>query len=172
MKQVQPTFGKKFSSDFFQNLLGLAASDFDAKFPIQEVSTGLPFVIVPLRTLGAVKKARVNPTVLPELLRQARAGIMVFSPETYHKENNLNVRGFCDTFGTAEDPATGSSNGCLAEHLSLYMYFGSTQLEAKIEQGFEIGRPSILLIKAKKNGEMFEIQVGGNVLLVAKGKFL
>lgn len=172
MKQMQPVFGKKFACDFFRNLLGLTAEDFDTGFPIQEVSTGLPFVIVPLKTLDAVKKARVNHTLLPAFLQQVQAGILVFSPETYSKENNLNVRVFVDAFGTAEDPATGSGNGCLAAYLAFYKYFGSRRVDARLEQGFEIRRPSILLIKAEHADGKFDVQVGGNVLLIGKGKFL
>lgn len=170
MRQVQPMFGKRFPTDYFQKLLGLKASDFDLKFPIQEVSTGLPFVIVPLRTLDAVKRARISPTALPAFLKQEQAGILVFCPETYHEENSLNVRVFVDAFGIPEDPATGSGNGCLAAYLSHYRYFGSSQIGIKVEQGFEIRRPSILHLRAKETGEKFEVNVGGKVLLIAKGK--
>jgi trans-2,3-dihydro-3-hydroxyanthranilate isomerase len=172
MRQIQPLFGQKFSIQSFQKLLGLEKSDFDPKFLIQEVSTGLPFVIVPLKNLNSVKKAKVNQTLLSQLTRKTQSGILVFSPQTYHKENNLNARVFVDEFGIPEDPATGSGNGCLAAYLSHYQYFGSSQINIKVEQGFEIRRPSIIHLKAKKTEENIDIYVGGKVFPIAKGKLL
>jgi trans-2,3-dihydro-3-hydroxyanthranilate isomerase len=101
-----------------------------------------------------------------------QAGILIFSPQTYRHENSLNVRVFVDAFGIPEDPATGSGNGCLAAYLSCYQYFGFPRIDIKVEQGFEMGRPSILRLKAEKNAENIEVQVGGKVLLIAKGKLL
>ena len=172
MKQVQPKFGEKFSVELFQNLLGLENLDFNLNFPIQEVSTGLPFVIVPLKSLVAVKKAKVNQTLLTQLLKKTQAGILIFCPQSYNEENKLNVRVFVDAFGIPEDPATGSGNGCLAAYLSRYRFFGSSQIDIQVEQGFEVGRPSILHLKARKTGDTIDIYVGGWVFEIAKGKLL
>ncbi|MGD0450484.1 MAG: PhzF family phenazine biosynthesis protein [Candidatus Bathyarchaeia archaeon] len=172
MQQIQPVFSQKFSIDFFKNLLGLEPSDFDPNYPIQEVSTGLPFIITPLKTLNSVKKARINQKLLSELTKKTQSGILIFNPQTYHKENNLNVRVFVDEFGIPEDPATGSGNGCLAAYLSHYQYFGSPQIDIKVEQGFEIRRPSILHLKTRKIGENIDVYVGGRVFPIAKGKLL
>ncbi len=170
MQQTQPEFKKIYSKPFLQELLALQLSDFDLNYPIQEVSTGLPFIIVPLKTLDAVKRARVNQSLLPKLTKRVSAGIIVFSPETYRKENQLNARVFVDAFGIPEDPATGSGNGCLAAYLSKYQYFGTKEFDISVEQGFEIGRPSKLYLKVKKKGNELSIYVGGQVVFVAEGK--
>ena len=136
MQQTQPEFKKIYSKPFLQELLALQLSDFDLNYPIQEVSTGLPFIIVPLKTLDAVKRARVNQSLLPKLTKRVSAGIIVFSPETYRKENQLNARVFVDAFGIPEDPATGSGNGCLAAYLCKYQYFGTKEFDISVEQGF------------------------------------
>lgn len=170
MEQVRPTFGKTFSVQQFAQVLQLGAEDFDSRFPIQEVSTGLPFIIVPLKTLTAVKRARVNMDSLLELAKIVKAGILVFCPETYEKGNDLNVRVFVDLFGIAEDPATGSGNGCLAGYLSCYHYFGTDEVNARVEQGYEINRCSLLLLKAEGAAGNIRVHVGGKVLLVATGK--
>jgi phenazine biosynthesis protein PhzF family len=60
MRQIQPTFGSRHLPETFAPILGLELADFDARFPIQEVSTGLPFFIVPLKTIQALEKAKVN----------------------------------------------------------------------------------------------------------------
>ena len=166
MKQLPPTFGKTFKTEELASVLQLNAGDFDSAFPIQLVSTGLPFIIVPLKTLDAVKRSKVN---LDQLLKlQVEAGVLVFCRETVQKDNNLHVRVFVPLFGTVEDPATGSGNGCLAGYLSRYRYFGTDKVDVRVEQGIELGRPSLLLLKAENAGG--KIEVGGKVFLVAEGK--
>ena len=170
MKQLTPVFGKTFQIDQFQSLLTLEKSDFDNNHVIQEISTGLPFIIVPLKNLDAVKRARVNPAIIHEFAKQTPAGILIFSQETYDKDNQINVRVFVDTFGIPEDPATGSGNGCLAAYLSQNLYFGTPEVNIKVEQGFEIGRPSKLYLKVKKKDNEQLIYIGGQVVFVAEGK--
>jgi trans-2,3-dihydro-3-hydroxyanthranilate isomerase len=170
MQQTQPEFKKIYSKPFFQQLLTLQTSDFDPNYPIQEVSTGLPFIIIPLKTLDAVKRARVNQNLYLKLIKKTTAGIIVFSPQTYRKENQLNVRVFVDAFGISEDPATGSGNGCLASYLSKYRYLGTKDINIKVEQGFEINRPSILHLKTESKNKQIDVRVGGQVFLIADGK--
>jgi trans-2,3-dihydro-3-hydroxyanthranilate isomerase len=169
MKQKPPTFSEKFTIEELAPILQLPKGSFHNRHPIQEVSTGMPFIIVPLKTLEAIKKARVNLSLLEKIANRIHGGILIFAPETYHPENNLNVRVFVDLYGIPEDPATGSGNGCLAGYLSHYQYFGSDKVDARVEQGFEIKRPSILLLKANTTGETIEVLVGGKVVLVGFG---
>jgi len=170
MKQLPPTFGKNFTVEELSNVLQLNAADFDDIFPIQLVSTGLPFIIVPLKTLDAVKRAKVNLDWLVKL--KVEAGVLVFCREAVQKENNLHVRVFVPLFGTAEDPATGSGNGCLAGYLSRYRYFGvgADKVDVRVEQGYEIRRPSLLLLRAEGLGA--RVEVGGQVFLVADGELV
>ena len=170
MEQMTPTFGKIFSVGQFAQLLGLSENDFDGRYLIQEVSTGLPFVIVPLRSLAAVKRARINMECMFELAKEVKAGILVFCPETYEEGNDLNVRVFVDLFGISEDPATGSGNGCLAGYLSRYRYFGTDEVNVRVEQGYEVNRHSLLLLRAEDKSGRIRVHVGGRVVLVATGK--
>jgi trans-2,3-dihydro-3-hydroxyanthranilate isomerase len=172
MKQMSPTFGKTFSAARLAAVLNLDETDFDGKHPIQEVSTGLPFIIVPLKTLDAVRRARINMARLLELAKEVQAGILVFCPETFKEENDLNVRVFADLFGVPEDPATGSANGCLAAYLAYHCYFGSDKVNVRVEQGYEVRRPSLLLLKAENKEAKIEVYVGGKVFLVASGKLV
>jgi trans-2,3-dihydro-3-hydroxyanthranilate isomerase len=82
------------------------------------------------------------------------------------------VRVFADYLGVPEDPATGSANGCLAGYLVHYSYFGEESINLRVEQGYEIGRPSLLLLKAQKERCRIEVFVGGKVIMVAKGEFV
>jgi len=172
MRQISPTFGEKFDAARIAETLCLDVKDVDGRFPIQQVSTGILFIIVPLKTLDAVKRARVGREVHEKLTKAAQADILVFCPETYGKENDLNVRVFVDLYGIPEDPATGSANGCLAGYLSHYGYFGSDIVDVRVEQGYEMGRPSLLLLKAEKVLNGIQVCVGGRVVTVADGELV
>jgi len=169
MKQVPPIFGETFAMKRLARVLQLDEADFDQRFPVQEVSTGIPFIIVPVKTLDAAKRATINMNLLREMANEVRGGILVFCPETVDECNGLHVRVFVDLLGIPEDPATGSGNGCLAGYLSRYRYFGTDDVAVRVEQGIELGRPSLLLVKAHKTSDELQVEVGGRVFLVAKG---
>lgn len=172
MEQAQPSFGIIFRVEEFSRILQLSTDAFDVRFPIQAVSTGLPFIIVPLKTLDAVRNAKINHDKLDELAKLTNAGILVFCPQTYDKKNDLNVRVFADMYGVPEDPATGSGNGCLAAYLSQHRYFGSDKIDVKVEQGCEIKRPSLLLLRTQDEEQKIRVLVGGKVIPVARGELI
>jgi len=173
MKQVQPVFGQVIERTEIVPVLGISTDLFDTRFPVQEVSTGLPFIIVPLISLDAVKRCNVNTRALLDFVKPLEAkNILVFCAETYSDQNDLNVRVFTDYLGIPEDPATGSANGCLAGYLVKHRYFGEPAFSARVEQGYEINRPSLLLIRALERDGIIDINVGGKVQLVAKGELV
>jgi trans-2,3-dihydro-3-hydroxyanthranilate isomerase len=173
MKQKEPAFGLTIEPGPVARVLGLDESDIDDKFPIEEVSTGLPFIIVPLKYLDAVKRAKVNTDECFKLIENTQAKmILVCCPETYNQGNDLNVRVFCDYYGISEDPATGSGNGCLAGYLVKQHYFGNDKIDIRVEQGYEIGRPSLLYLRAEQKEGMIDVFVGGKVAMVAEGRLL
>jgi trans-2,3-dihydro-3-hydroxyanthranilate isomerase len=173
MRQNSPSFGQVLSAASLANVLNLEADEIDANFPIQEVSTGVPFIIVPLKTLASLKKAQVNLDKYFELVdtRSAKE-ILIFCPETYSDLNDLSVRVFAHSLGIPEDPATGSANGCLAGYLVEYAYYGEGKIDVRVEQGYEIERPSLLLLQAAQNEGKIAVLVGGKVVMVAKGEFV
>ena len=173
MKQLQPIFGETFDADLVSEVLSLDVRDIDDNFPVQEVSTGLPVVIIPLKTLDAVKRARIVRTKCFEFMKGLHAKtILIFCPETYKAENDLNVRFFAEHYGIPEDPATGSANGCLTAYLVKHRYFGKDQINIRVEQGYEIGRPSLLLLKAEEKKHEIAVYVGGKVEMIAKGELI
>lgn len=173
MKQNNPVFGDTHEKNLFTDLLSIQESDFDETFPIQEVSTGLPCFIVPLKTLEAVKKAQIDRNKFFNFIQKTDSKmVLIFCPETYSPNNHLNVRFFADYYGVPEDPATGSANGNLAGYLAKHKYFGSNEVNIKVEQGYEIGRPSLLYHKSKDIGGNVEVNIGGNVIMTAKGELV
>jgi trans-2,3-dihydro-3-hydroxyanthranilate isomerase len=171
MKQIQPRFGITLEGRRTAPVLGLRPDDLDPRFPVQEVSTGIPFVIVPVKTLEAVKRSGFRADKLAGLTAGGKA-FLLFTPQTYSPRNDLNVRVFAHCYGVAEDPATGSANGCLAGYLVRHRYFGGSQVDIRVEQGNEVGRPSLLLLRADEKAKKIAVFVGGRVILVARGKFV
>ena len=173
MKQIQPIFGQTLDTGSISEILSLDVKEIDNKFPIQDVSTGIPFIIVPLKTLDALKRARIARDKYFEFVKNTRAkAILIFCPETYNQQNDLNARVFADYYGVPEDPATGSANGCLVGYLVKNRYFGKDRINIRVEQGYEIGRPSLLLLKAEGKEGKIDVYVGGKVMMIAKGELV
>ena len=171
MQQNQPEFGQSISPETIATVLGISEEDINPNFPIQEVSTGIYFLIVPINRLEVLKQIKVNLEQYYQLIFSLKAkSILVFCPETYSPENDLCVRVFADYLGIPEDPATGSANGCLAAYLFNNNVFPiqGNRLEVKVEQGYEINRPSLLFLQASED----EIKVGGQVKTIAQGSFI
>lgn len=170
MTQNQPEFQAGPGAAAVAAALGLEVSDIDTRFPIERVSTGLPFLLVPVVSLAAMQKARVRGTAYDDLCAQDHKAIFFFSLETVDPSNKVHARMFADAFGVPEDPATGSANGCLAAWLVRHRYFGVAEIDLMVEQGVEMGRASRLHLRASENDGTFSIQVGGGVIPVAEGR--
>ncbi len=173
MRQRDPVFGATFEADLVSKILSIDTKEIDERFPIQSVSTGLPTVIVPLKTLKSMKRARVVNSKYLEFTEDIDAKtLLIFCPETYSKQNDLNVRFFAGRYGIPEDPATGSGNGCLAGYLVKHAYFKKEKVNLKVEQGCELGRESLILLKAESKKNEIVVNVGGKVKTVAKGMLI
>ncbi len=172
MRQVPPVFGAIHSRSAFAAILGLEEEDLVENFPVQEVSTGLPFFIVPLRSLSALKQARINHNLCFDYIEHTTAkGILVFCAGASDPQNDISVRVFVDYYGVPEDPATGSGNGCLAAYLVQHCFFRSASIRLRSEQGIEIGRPSLLLLDASQEGQETVVKVGGRSIVTAQGEW-
>jgi trans-2,3-dihydro-3-hydroxyanthranilate isomerase len=173
MQQRSPVFGETFAAETIAPILNLDITDIDTKFPIQDVSTGVPFIIVPLKTRHALKRIKVNKDRYFAFIKHTQAKeILAFCPNADRPENQLSVRVFADSLGIPEDPATGSANGCLAGYLVQHSYLDKPFIDLRVEQGEDMGRPSLLLLKATKTAVDIQVSVGGRVILVARGEFV
>jgi trans-2,3-dihydro-3-hydroxyanthranilate isomerase len=173
MQQQPPTFGAVIPASAIAPVLSLDISDIDPRFPIQEVSTGVPFILVPLKSLAALQQIRVQTEQLIALVASLQAKeVFVFCPETRHPENQFSARMFAPLMGIAEDPATGSANGCFAAYLVQHQYLGTPAIHVQVEQGYEMGRPSLLRLHAEQTANQITVSVGGSVVMVARGEFV
>ena len=165
MQQKQPTFGPRIEDrQSIAEILGVA--DIDERFPIEVVSTGLPSVIVPLTSLDALQRCRINHDRYARFLAEVtKAAILAFTPH----DRGVHVRVFVDDEGFFEDPATGSANGNLAAWFLKHRYFGKSAIAYRVQQGVEMGRPSLLDVEAREEDGRYTIRVGGRVVPIAEG---
>jgi trans-2,3-dihydro-3-hydroxyanthranilate isomerase len=172
MRQLPPTFGAILDSAPIARTLNLETGDLDGRFPVQEVSTGLPALIVPLRDLDALRRCKVDWERYTEVAGSGK-NLFVFCPESHADgPGELSARMFADDLGVPEDPATGSAAGCLAAYLLEHNYLGTDPVDVRVEQGHEIGRPSLLYLQAAKDVDEIRVDVGGKVQMVARGELV
>jgi trans-2,3-dihydro-3-hydroxyanthranilate isomerase len=170
MTQQAPAFGEKLDHGMLADVLSLSEQDFDTSWPVQVVSTGLPTIVVPLENRASLEQAEINGQAYDAIVEDREAkNILVFCPEPRDDANDLAVRVFARYYGVPEDPATGSSNGCLAGYLAHHGYGNGTDIDLRVEQGYEMGRPSLLNLRADVSGT---VEVGGEVVSVAQGELL
>jgi trans-2,3-dihydro-3-hydroxyanthranilate isomerase len=160
--------------------LGLMPEDMDQDLPMQTISTGNLVCAVPVRTLEALGRCRVNPQLLSEAYPNKKAvGCYAFTRETVDgNPSQAHARGFFPEQGIQEDPATGSAAGPLAAYL---VHHGALKTEAArdnifqfiIEQGDFIGRPSRIQAEVKgARGAVEVVRIGGPSVVVARGELM
>jgi trans-2,3-dihydro-3-hydroxyanthranilate isomerase len=172
MRQLPPALGRTLDSTSVASTLRLDRADLDDRYPVQEVSTGLPALIVPLRDLDALRRCKVDWERYTEVAGPGK-NLYVFCPEPHDGgPGDLSARMFANDLGVPEDPATGSAAGCLAAYLLEHSCLGTDSVDVRVEQGYEIGRPSLLYLQAARDGDEMRVDVGGKVQLVARGELI
>lgn len=152
-------------------LLSLKATDVSTSSLTPEmVSCGVPFLIAPLVSRDAVSRAKLDRSVWERVLRDSWSReIYLFDASAVQTGDAVRARMFAPDLGIGEDPATGSAAACLAAYLAQHAADGA-KLSWPVEQGFEMGRPSILLLSAEKNGgRIGAVRVAGKSVLVSEG---
>ncbi len=177
MTQPKPLFlgSVEESDDLFDiaKALGLSKNQIvDTKCPVMVVSTGLPVLIVPVRTLTAVRSIVPDAAAIVELCGRLGAnGIMVFTTVTVEPYAAVHTRMFAPSIGILEDPATGSASGAMGAYL---VHNGLVEVgpmtELIVEQGYEIARPSRILVQVESEDDAIQtVKVGGQCVMVVKG---
>lgn len=173
MHQQPPEFGETIPHENLVPVLGLASEGVDRDWPVQVVSTGLPTIIVPLSGRAALESIDLDSAAYDDLVADRDAKLVhVVCQEPRDAANDLAVRMFAPYYDVPEDPATGSANGCLAAYLSRHEVFGSSSVDVRAEQGYEIGRPSLLSLVAAESADGIDVQVGRRVIPTARGRFV
>ena len=176
MSQPLPEFGPRLDdAGRVAAMLTLEASDLAPGLPLEVVSCGVPYLMVPLASLAAVERARLRPDLWHELLGGfASRHVYLFSRETLGDDATVHARMFAPAAGVPEDPATGSASGPLGCYLvrhGLVSAAGGERAAIVCEQGYEIGRPSRIEVEIRLDGERIrEVRVGGGCVLMGEGR--
>ncbi len=168
MTQRDPEFGMIHDCQKIAEVSGIPRADISEDAPIQTVSTGTPFTMVPLRSLEAARRLQINQQRSAEYLdRTGGKFFFCVTRETVDSSARLHARML---FYNGEDPATGSAAGCCAAWM---VQHGIARPDERvmIEQGVEMKRPSRIFVRASRNNDrVVNVRVGGNVVEVLRGE--
>ena len=152
--------------------LGLDVADlnFSPDLPIQVVSTGIRALDIPLASLEALGRCRINSSLLSEIyLSYGAVGCYAFTFETKEETSRLHARFFAPSDNIPEDPATGSAAGSLSGYLVYHNAIDAKKFT--IEQGDFMKRPSRIFAEvAGEKGNVERVKIGGQSVVVAKGE--
>lgn len=180
MTQAQPKFMETFDISAVAEGLNINKNVIDASKPMVEISTGLPYIIIPVINLEAMNQLNIKDYNLENFLKthqkhktnspsKLSTSLFFVTDETYDMAHNFNARMFCLEGGkVVEDAATGSANGCF---LAFLLKYESPNISVIVEQGFQMNRKSLLYLNGTKSDSQYQIKVGGHVVDVDSGKW-
>lgn len=178
MRQTQPEFGEFFAHEDVSAELGIPLGQLNTSLPIQEINTGLPYIIIPLINLEAMNSLALRYDSFRDFLMKRKkyrtnshtghsTSLFFFTGETYEPASAYNTRmRLLENGRLSEDAATGSANGCFLAYLLRHM---GGPIDATVEQGFQINRKSYIYLNGRVEAENYEINVGGRTQLIAEG---
>ncbi len=162
--------------------LHLKTDDFASPLPRGFASCGTPFIIVPLRDTEALGRCRIDAGRFTQAIQDGAIGkgldglwrdhLYLIAPDSSKPEVDYRARMFAPALGIAEDPATGGAAVALAAYLAAHDdQWSDGTLKWVVEQGVEMGRPSVLYLEAdKRGGEVVASRVGGFAVWIAEGQ--
>jgi len=178
MAHREPEFGaKRDDRERIAQALGISAADIRDDLPIQTVSTGFPFIFVPIRTLDALAKCVPNAPALAALFNSGEPVLPIYMFVIYMFVANESgefaprSRMFAPHEGVAEDPATGSAAAPFGAYAAMHgLIDPAPKASFLIQQGVEMGRPSEIRVEvARKDSGAFAIRIGGRCAIVGEG---
>ncbi|MBI5495143.1 MAG: PhzF family phenazine biosynthesis protein [Deltaproteobacteria bacterium] len=170
MTQKDPVFGATHDRRDVAPLGGLSVDDLRDDLPVQAVSTGLPFVVVPVRTAQALRRMKLDATRTDAYLAAAEAKFLYWIALDGGGRDGVDAQARMVFYG-GEDPATGSAAGCGISHL---VHHGAVPSGKTITilQGLDVKRPSLVRTSAERVMDaVSRVRVGGHVVEVARGEY-
>jgi trans-2,3-dihydro-3-hydroxyanthranilate isomerase len=173
MEQRSPEYlGVYGEMELFARLLSIPLEKLDLlKGPAEVVSTGLPFLIVPLTSQKALSATKINPSILETVAQEVDTSLIALFTMDGMEGNRIRARVFAPFHGVPEDPATGSAAGCFGAYLIKHgLIKGEPVTTVEIEQGLEMRRPSLIQVElALGEGTIDRVYVAGSVVRVLEG---
>lgn len=174
MNQGVPELLESYDKAEVAAALGLDESDLDPELPVRSGSVGLPFLYVPVTSLGALAKAQLTAASLAALMKGDHKAVFVFTRGGEGDALGADVRArmLGLAVGVFEDPATGSAHGPLGAYLAEHgrLEFEGDTAHFSSRQGVEMGRPSDISVRLKRTAQGYEVEVGGSAVMVGEGK--
>jgi trans-2,3-dihydro-3-hydroxyanthranilate isomerase len=173
MQQPRPELGPLYGErDAVAAMLGLDMGSLAVGLPLQSVSAGVPYLLVPLKNLEAMQRIRFRQDIWERVLRRsAHPQVYAFTLECQYEGSSLHARMFAPGLGVHEDPATATAAGPVAAYLASY---GALPAEPRVslvcEQGIEIGRPSFIHVTLERSESGPSIRVGGQCVSLGQGQ--
>jgi len=172
MSQQKPRFMTTYARETVMKVFGLTVDDALLDFPLQTVSTGTPQLMIPVRNLEALRRARVD----IEAYSQLRSSSDFFSPHLFclegvTKQGTTFARHFGVPPDTPEDPFTGSATGGMAAYLWHYGLIEEPTFTA--EQGHWMNRPGVAIVEVVgPRDDITTVKVGGGAVAVLHGEIM
>ncbi|SEC77444.1 trans-2,3-dihydro-3-hydroxyanthranilate isomerase [Tenacibaculum sp. MAR_2009_124] len=180
MTQANLEFVSSYSYEDISEQLGIDYSFFNTSLPIEEITTGLPYIIIPIKNIDSINRISLEAkSVINFLIQHEKhksnsvtglsTSFFFFTEETVDQSNDYHTRMLLIENGQyIEDAATGSANGCFLAYLLKNI---NSAIDVTTEQGFQMNRPSYLKLDGKLNNGNYTIKVGGQVVSVGSGKW-
>jgi trans-2,3-dihydro-3-hydroxyanthranilate isomerase len=152
-------------------MVGLAEDDVCGHLQPEVVSCGLPYSIIPVRSVQALRRAVLDMAAWKRMLADtADHHVYLVCTATEAEAVDVRVRMFAPGSGVPEDPATGSAAAALGGYLAKADGRTDGVLSWVVEQGVELGRPSTLYVEVERfGGETASVRVGGSAVFVSEG---
>ena len=169
LQAAQLQFLDTFSGEDFLKFSNLTSTDFDDTFPIQEVTTGSAFVIVPLKSKKALENLVLDKVEMNQWLQaHCKTNHRAIYFYCLEEKNLVSRMLYIEDNQLKEDSATGSASTCLQAFLLKYH---SAEIQIVNHQGEFINRASQIYFDGKRSGEVFDIKIGGKAHFLAKGEW-
>ena len=180
MEQAEPEFITTYKHQEIANGLNIELDILNIQKPIEEITTGLPYIIIPVISLEKINQIKLDSRKVVEFLTHkgkyktnSKTGLSTslffVTEETFEKPNSFNTRMFClENENLIEDAATGSANGCFLAYL---LKNKSPEISAIVEQGFQMKRKSYINLDGKLKNDKYSLKIGGKVVDLSKGKW-
>ncbi|QHJ71613.1 PhzF family phenazine biosynthesis protein [Planococcus halotolerans] len=177
MKQPLPVFNEKFENrKLAADLLSLTEAELHPDLPVQPVSSGVPFLFIPVKSLQAIRRIQFRLDVWEQHFKGTPnfQHIFAFTAETESAAASVHGRMFAPAMGISEDPATGGASGPLGAYLVKHKILPNAEngiYSITSEQGFEMERPSFIEITVHGTPDnITEVKIGGNSVTIGKGE--
>jgi trans-2,3-dihydro-3-hydroxyanthranilate isomerase len=176
MTQKRPMFADEGDMKDIASALGVGVdSIFHDEFPISRASTGLPCLIVPVRSIDIIGRLEARKDELALLSKELDvAGIYAFTWGVMEEGSTVHARFFAPSPGMLEDPASGLPAGALGAYLVENDLIPKEKHgDIVIEQGHWMGRPSRIHVRVEKRGPVIQkVEVGGSAVISFRGRLV